>query len=307
MMGLGARTLALLGAGLTVAVIAVVVVVVQIASEPPAQSEEPPQAQQEQQPEPEPTPEPEVTVGSDTTVESQVLAELYARTLEENGYDATHDIGIGGENGLGDGLASDELDVVPGYSDSQEPEPVSLENVEMLEPADDAPRQPVVVTTQQIADDYTLTDVADLASVPGVRVASVGTDEDDPLEVLWPLLGDSTGPDDFRPTDSNEAYTLLQQGQVEAITLESYEGLIAEEDLVVLEDEGELIDADPLYPAPGARTKFLTANSDAVEALERVSGTLTTEDVQALVAGIRGAGGDPSEPVAAYYEREVAR
>lgn len=104
----------------------------------------------------------------------------------------------------------------------------------------------------------------------------------------------------FSPLDAGGPNTkaALENGDIDIALLFSSDGAIAANGWVALEDDEDLQPADNFVPA--IRTD--ATNDDIAAVLDAVSGALTVEDMQGLVAQVSIDGDNPEDAAAAYLE-----
>ncbi|QYG91116.1 glycine/betaine ABC transporter substrate-binding protein [Iamia sp. SCSIO 61187] len=137
--------------------------------------------------------------------------------------------------------------------------------------------------------------------------AAACTDSDDGDETT---SGDDSGATDetggaeftFSPLDAGGPNTkaALENGDIDIALLFSSDGAIAANEWVALEDDEDLQPADNFVPA--IRTD--ATNDDIAAVLDAVSGALTVEDMQGLVAQVSIDGDNPEDAAAAYLEEK---
>lgn len=106
----------------------------------------------------------------------------------------------------------------------------------------------------------------------------------------------------FSPLDAGGPNTkaALENGDIDIALLFSSDGAIAANGWVALEDDEDLQPADNFVPA--IRTD--ATNDDIAAVLDAVSGALTVEDMQGLVAQVSIDGDNPEDAAAAYLEEK---
>lgn len=104
----------------------------------------------------------------------------------------------------------------------------------------------------------------------------------------------------FSPLDAGGPNTkaALENGDIDIALLFSSDGAISANEWVALEDDENLQPADNFVPA--IRTD--ATNDDIAAVLDAVSGALTVEDMQGLVAQVSIDGDNPEDAAAAYLE-----
>jgi osmoprotectant transport system substrate-binding protein len=243
----------------------------------------------------------EVTIGSAGFGEAQLLGEIYAQALEEAGFEVTRELGIGTREVYFPSLENGEVDLLPEYLGSTynfltEQEGTPETEVEALRAqieeelpeglvlldSSEAQDQDALAVTQETADQYSLTTVSDLAPVAGELVAggpSVMQDNRTGLPGLRDVYGIEFQRFEVLDEEAGEpTRQALQDGRVQVARVFSTLGYIAEDGLVVLEEDEELIPPENVTPI--AREEVVTPEFE--EALAAVSEALTTEDLTEL-------------------------
>ncbi|WP_424346963.1 ABC transporter substrate-binding protein [Kocuria sp. CH-021] len=246
-----------------------------------------------------------VTVGSADFPENEILAHLYAGALESAGVDTETNLGIGSREAYVGAVRDGAVDVIPDYSGNlllfADPEatassaeeimdalPDALpEGLTVLEPAE-AQNKDTLVVTPETAEQYGLTSIADLAAVcdqlvlaatPEFAERAYGLDG---LEQNYGCV-----PKSFEPINDGGGPLTLQallDGNADVADIFSTTPSIVENDLVVLEDPENNFIAQQVVP--------LTAEDrlpqEAVDALNELSGKLSTEDLIELNRKVSG-------------------
>jgi osmoprotectant transport system substrate-binding protein len=222
--------------------------------------------------------------------ESHLLAEIYGQALEGAGFEVRHEAGLGPRELVLPAIRQGFVDVVPEYIGAAlqavrpeaavapgDPRAVRSALREALAPWSLDVLEPAPAANQ---NGFVLT--AAMAGRDGLRTIS------DLLELAPSLtLGG------FLPF-SGELRTAraLEEGVIDVAVLFTTDGVLAEESLVLLEDDRGLQPAEnvaPLVRADGP------AGSPAVASrLDEVSARLTTADLRFLNWRITVAGGDPA-------------
>ena len=246
-----------------------------------------------------------VTVGSANFPESEIVAELYAGALESAGVETETSLGIGAREAYVGAVQDGSVDVVPDYSGNlllfadpgatassaeeiMDALPGALpEGLAVLEPAE-AQNKDTLVVTPETAEQFGLTSIADMAEVCD-RLVLAATPEF--AERAYGLQGleENYGcvPASFEPINDGGGPLTLQallDGDADVADIFSTAPSIADNDLVVLEDPENNFIAQKVVP--------LTAEDrlpqEAVDALNELSGKLSTEDLVELNRRVSG-------------------
>lgn len=245
-----------------------------------------------------------ITVGAVSFAENQIVAEMYARVLEAEGYDVNRRFNFPSREELHPALRSGEVDIAPEYlatllsfldpdsrpsSDPEEnvaqlEEPLDAEGLRLLDHSR-ANDTNAFVVTPTTAKAYDLDSVSDLKPVS--RRLTFGGPPECPrrpfcLKGLRDVYGIRFG--DFKALDPGGPLTIaaLDSGQVDVALLFSTSGVIASREWVLLEDDRGLQAADNITPVVRAEI-FERKLADALNALSR---RLTTQAVTELNARV---------------------
>jgi osmoprotectant transport system substrate-binding protein len=247
-------------------------------------------------------PKPSLTVGSENFAEAQIVGEMYAQVLENAGYEVSRQLDLESREVRLPAMESGEIDIAPDYlatlltvidPEGTETDPPSSDPVEVgerLEPlladmgletleASSVVDTNAFVVTQETADEFGLTAVSDLVEVAGDMTLG-GPQECPERSFCIPGLKDVYGVEfgDFKPLDYGPSITALTGGEIDVALLFSTDGTIADEGLVVLEDDKGLQAADNITPL--VRTEIAT--DEVVSLLNEVSAALTEEEITEL-------------------------
>jgi osmoprotectant transport system substrate-binding protein len=264
-----------------------------------------------------------IRVGSGNFPESIVLAEVYAKALEDAGFTVEKTLNIGSREAYIKALTdTKELDVFPEYTGNlrlyfnpdataSAPDEVYDELVaalpDTLTVLDKAPAEDkdAVVVTKATADKYSLTSIGDLKDVAKDLVLG-GPPEWKTRETGIPGLKAKYGVvfKDFRELDAGGKLThdALENGQIDAGNIFSTDPTVASGQLVALEDAEALFAAQNVVPL--VRTAALT--DDLKTTLNKVSAALTQDELLGLVKSVVVDKKDP-EDVAADWVGEYVK
>lgn len=242
-----------------------------------------------------------IRIGSFNFNESVIVAEMYAKGLEANGYTVERQLNLGNREVVKPALESGEIDLVPEYTGSvagflgaeQSADPdttweaakTAFEELGVtllaFSPAQD---KNAYVVTAETADEFGLSTVSDLQPVAGELIFG-GPPEcpDRPLclQGLQEVYGLEFA--EFVSLDAAGPITIaaLEGGEIDVALLFTTQGIIAANEWVSLDDDMGLNPAENLVPA--IRTEVVDAyGDDLVALLESFSAALTTEDLTEL-------------------------
>ena len=261
-----------------------------------------------------------IRVGSKYFTENEIVAEIYALALEENGYQVERTFDIGSSL-IHESLINDEIDLYPEYTgtglisilgddpltDPQEVyDTVKAEYDEQFEvtwlnysEANDG--QGLVIRTET-ADEYNIKTISDLQEhAAALRFASQG--EFDEREDGIPALEAAYGPFDWKSSkvyDNSLKYEVLANDEADVSPAYTTEGRLTEDQFTLLEDDKQVW--PPYNLAPVVRNDVLDSNSDIAEILNKVSETFTTENITELNAKVDIDGEEYSDVAKEYYD-----
>ena len=260
---------------------------------------------------------PTITIGSANFSESALVAEIYAQTLEAEGYEVERKLNTGNREIYAPALESGELDLIPEYigsiltylggtaSSNSDETHAALQAA--WEPAgiqvlDYAPAQDKngFAVTQATADSLGLAKVSDLAAVNGTLVLG-GPPECPEREFCLKGLEGVYGLDfaEFKPLDAGGPITVaaLEGDEIQVGLMFTSDGTILAKGFVLLEDDMALQPSENLVPA--VRSEIVDAyGDDFVNALNAVSLELTTTELISLNKLVGIDGEDPETVVA---------
>lgn len=254
----------------------------------------------------------EVVIAYQDYTEMQIMAEMYAALLEDAGYAPTLK-GLGDRTLYAGELGSGGVDVAPEYVSSMteylnkdingpDAKPVASPDVDEtlatleelgsqagvtpLEPAEAEDANAFAVTTEfsETNGVTTLSDLGNYDKPVALAAAPDCPDRDDcklGLESVYGVEISTFEPLGFGSTQTKDAVT---SGEVEVGQVGTSDGSLQNLGLVVLEDDKDWQNAENLVPV--VNTEFLDANPDVADALNKLSDTLTTEDLMTLNAKV---------------------
>ena len=240
-----------------------------------------------------------VRIGSKKFTESVVLGELASQLAASAGSRAAHVKELGGTRVLWSALLAGEIDLYPEYTGT-----IAEELLHGVDARDEDALRAALATRgvrmgralgfedgyalgmrEEVAARLGIRRISDLARRPGVRFGLSH-------EILdradgWPVLRARYGLDraEVRGLDHDVAYRGLAQGAIDVTDLYSTDPEILAQHLRVLEDDRH---AFPEYKAVFLWRQDLEARApEALRAIERLEGRITTADMVALNARAR--------------------
>jgi osmoprotectant transport system substrate-binding protein len=253
-----------------------------------------------------------LTLSSADFTENEIVARMYALALEQAGFEIEGNYQLGARAVILPEFESGGIDVYPEYigsaleelspgaatADTEESLSLLREQFEerggtVLDAAEAQDKNGLVVT-QETADELGLANVSDLAEAAGDLTLG-GPPECPERPLCAPGYEETYGITfgEFVPLDSGGPLTseALASGDIDVALLFTTDGIIAENEWVLLEDDQGLQPAENLVPV--VRTEILT--DEIEEALNSVSAVLTTEALTELNRRVNADAEDPEE------------
>ena len=266
-----------------------------------------------------------ITVGSKNFTEQYVLGELYAQTLEANGFTVEKRLDLGSEQIADQALQNGEIDMYPEYPgtalvaihDVEPPLPDTAEETyetarqlyadrdpedSMLEPAD-FNNNYAIITTREAAEQYDIKTLEDLAEVSG-ELAFASYSEFENRSDGFPNIKENYPNMEFADkvivNDLGLRYRALAEGEADVGVGFRTDGQLSSEDLVEVEDPKNIW---PIYqPAPVFRTEVLDQSPEVREIINTVTRSLTLENMRKMNAAVDLQREDPEEVAQQYLE-----
>lgn len=255
-----------------------------------------------------------ITVGSANFPESELLMEMYALALEDAGVSVETKPNIGSREIYMKAFEDGAITLLPEYngallaylvSPDTVPEDVTSpdevyaelaenlpEGSEILEQAE-AEDKDTLTVTQETAAEYDLETMEDLAPVAGELSLAAGPEFRERFQGLIGLkevYGIEFG--EYKPLDAGGPLTVgaLKDGSVDVANIFSTDSSIETNDWVVLEDTKNLFLAENIVPL----IKSDAVTPEVEEALNAVSGVLTTDNLTEALARVQVDKEDPA-------------
>jgi osmoprotectant transport system substrate-binding protein len=253
-----------------------------------------------------------VTVGGQDFTESQVMAAIYQQLLENDGFSVTTKLVTTRDVYLPE-LSKGSVGIVPDYLagitdflnteangddaplvSSHSPEDTlaalkplaEAQGISILPPSQ-ATDQNAFFVTKDFADQNNLTTLSDLAALgQPIKLAAPPdckgrADCLDGLKNVYGLDITSLTPLDFASSQMKDA---VESGEVDLGETGTTDGSLEQQGLVILEDDKGIQPAQNLTPTVNA--DFLKANPDIEDIFNKLSETLTTEDLATMNAQV---------------------
>lgn len=245
-----------------------------------------------------------IRIGSKAFTESNIVAELYALALEENGYEVERTFNIAGSL-IHTSMTSDEIDLYPEYTGTgllvhlkrdviTDPEEVYqvvkdgyLEEFDIvwLEKSTANDGQGIVLRTD-VAEKFGIKTLSDLQKhAHEIRFASQG-DFDERQDAL-PALEEVYGPFDWKSStiySNSLKYDILSQNEADAAPAYTTEGPLVSPEYTVMIDDKQVW--PPYHLTPIIHKAVLDANLEIEGILNNISSQLDTEKVIELNAKV---------------------
>jgi osmoprotectant transport system substrate-binding protein len=254
----------------------------------------------------------EVVIAGQNYTEMKIMSAMYAALLEDAGYNATIK-GVDTRDLYGPSLMKGDVDVVADYASSMteylnksvngpNAKPVASPDVDEtlatleelgaetgitpLQPAE-AEDANAFAVTREFSEQNNVTTLSALGELgePIVLAAAPDCEERQDcklgLEETYGLDITRVEPLGFGTPQTKDA---LKSGEVDLGQVGTSDGSLEQLQLVVLEDDKDLQNAENLTPV--VNTEFLEANPEVEDVLNKLSGVLTTEDLMSLNAKV---------------------
>ncbi|AIQ11921.1 glycine betaine ABC transporter substrate-binding protein [Paenibacillus durus] len=247
---------------------------------------------------------PEITVGSKDFTESLVLAEIYAKALEDNGFSVKREFNISGQ-GPHEALLKGSIDLYPEYTGTaltvilKEPalfdakevyDTVAAEykdkfKLDLLDQANINDSQGLVIT-KKAADQFGIKTISDLQkNADKIRYASNGSfdQREDGLIGLKKVYGEFN----FKSSkvyDDGIKYQVLKNDEADLAVAYTTEGSLVDPQFVVLDDDKHLW--PPYYVAPVVRESVVQDSPKVATILNAVSAKLDNPTIIKLNAAV---------------------
>jgi len=241
-----------------------------------------------------------IVIGSQSTVENQIIAQLYGQALAFGGYDVKYNPGVGNRKQYLKALSEGVIDLIPEYSGSLLtgldrsskltetssmisifPKLLETRELRVLEPAP-ADNGYALVVTKRIAEQATIVNIGDLASI-GSSISIGATPEFEALSYgrsgLLSVYGVSGWK--FAPMDDETGELLIDallDDEIQVAGVHASSPAVNRDDLVVLGDPSRIIAAQNVLPL--IRNESYSAELAAI--VDAVSAKLTTRDLRDL-------------------------
>src|SRR5918998_850075 len=249
---------------------------------------------------------PTITVGSKNFTEQFVLGELYAQTLEANGFTAERQLNLGSEQLADEALQSGEIDFYPeytgtalvallGYEGENPPSPEATyeearsryaerDPADTMLPYADFNNNYGIFVRNDVGEEYGLQTLDDLAdAAPNLTFATFS--EFQARDDGFPnMVENYPGIDEFEDiitaNDLGLRYQGVENGEADVGVGFLTDGQLTSSEIVVLEDAKSIWPF--YYPAPVVRNDVLEENPEVEDILNFVTETLDIDTIREL-------------------------
>lgn len=256
-----------------------------------------------------------ITVASFNFAESEVLAEIYAQSLEANGFQVRRALGVGPRELVDPALELGLIEFVPEYlgtaleflnrgaGEATSDVPTTYRALvgryapRGIVPMEPAPAQDAngIAVTKETASRYGLREISDLAAVDHqLTLGGPAECPDRPLCLRGLERVYGLNFERFLPLDASGQLTAgaLEMDQIQVAVLFTTSGYIAEHDFVLLEDDQGLQPAENVVPV--VRAEVVRRSGGALrDVVDSVSRLLTTESLAMLNRTVSLEGREP--------------
>jgi osmoprotectant transport system substrate-binding protein len=267
-----------------------------------------------------------VAVASFNFSESRLVAEIYAQALEDEGIPVRRELDLGPRELVLPALRQGRVDIVPEYLgtaltaaapavtvDRSDPDAVSRALAEAIDPWDlrvlsyaDAQNQNGLVVTRATAERLAVRTTSDLGRV--ARPLTLGGPPECPsrrycLEGLAEVYGLRFAA--FVPlAEQSYVRQALKDYVIDVGVLFTTDGILAGDDLVLLDDDRGLQPAENLVPMVRSDVLEAADGRRVAAALDQVSHRLTTANLRFLNWRVSVAGNDPASEARGWLIRQ---
>jgi len=261
-----------------------------------------------------------IRLGTKNFTEQYILGELYAQALRAKGIEVELKSDIGSSEIVDQAMQIGSLDMYPEYigvllseiagrSDRPDTAQAAYEEARQFQrgrgyellamtPFSDSN---AIAVTPATAERYGLRSIADLRKVPGGARIGAPPEFRTRFEGLVGLrsrygLRDAR----VRALPIGKQYAALDRGTVDAAAVFTTDGMLDEDEYVILEDPRNLFSFQNV--APVVRKAALQRTKGLAEAVDAVSATLTTEAMRSMNAEVDLDGKDPANVARAFLQ-----
>ncbi len=270
---------------------------------------------------------PTITVGSKNFTEQFILGELYAQTLEANGFNIERQLNLGSEQIADQALQNGQIDFYPEYTGTALVALLGYEGENPSTPEETyeearsryAERDPAdtmleyadfnnnygIFVRREVAEEQGLTTLQDLSEASsGLTFATFSEFQD--REDGFPNMQENYPDFDFEDivtvNDLGLRYQGVQQGGADVGVGFLTDGQLTSEELAIMEDE---LSIWPFYyPAPVVRSDVLEENPEVEGILNSVTTTLDVDTIRDLNGRVDLEQQDPEDVAREYLQEQ---
>ncbi len=271
---------------------------------------------------------PTITVGSKNFTEQFILGELYAQTLEANGFTVERQLNLGSEQ-IADGALQDgQIDFYPeytgtalvailGYEGENPPTPEATyeearERYAQRDPADtmlqyaDFNNNYGIFVRREVAEELGLRTLDDLAEAAPELTFATFSEFQDRDDGYPNMVENYPGLDEFEDiivaNDLGLRYRGVENGEADVGVGFLTDGQLTSDELVILEDEKSIWPF--YYPAPVVRNDVLEENPEIEDILNSVTETLDVDTIRELNGRVDIEGQDPEDVAREFLQEQ---
>jgi osmoprotectant transport system substrate-binding protein len=271
---------------------------------------------------------PAITVGSKNFTEQFILGELYAQTLEANGFTVKRQLNLGSEQ-IADGALQDgQIDFYPeytgtalvailGYKGENPPTPEATYEEARSRYAERNPADTMlqyadfnnnygIFVRRDVADEMGLRTLDDLAKAAPELTFATFSEFQDRDDGYPNMVKNYPGLNDFKDTivanDLGLRYQGVENGEADVGVGFLTDGQLTSSKLAVLEDEKSIWPF--YYPAPVVRSDVLDKNPEVEDILNSVTQTLDVDTIRELNGRVDMNQEDPEDVARGFLQQQ---
>src|SRR5918992_400339 len=271
---------------------------------------------------------PTITVGSKNFTEQFVLGELYAQTLEANGFTVERQLNLGSEQLADEALQSGEIDFYPeytgtalvallGYEGENPPSPEETYEEARGRYAERDPADTMlpyanfnnnygIFVRREVAEQYGLQTLNDLAGAAPELTFATFSEFQDRKDGYPNMVENYPGLDGFEDTivanDLGLRYQGVENGEADVGVGFLTDGQLTSPALVTLTDEKSIWPF--YYPAPVVRSEVLEENPEMEDLLNSVTERLNVDVIRELNGRVDIEQEDPEDVAEEFLRQE---
>lgn len=264
-----------------------------------------------------------VVVGSKDFTENEIVAEIYALALEDQGIPVERKFSIGSSL-IHQSIVNDEIDLYPEYTGTglltvlkedpiSDPQKVYDEvkkqyekkyQITWLKSSDVNDGQGLAIRTD-VAEKYGIKTISDLQKNAS-KIRFTHAEEFNTRADCLPALEKAYGPFKWKSDNQNDdslKYQILEDNKADCTSVATTEGNLTDKQFTLLEDDKHVW--PPYYLCPIVRDDVLKEYPDIEKALNKVSKALDTETMTKLNAKVDLDKEEYTDVAKEFYEKNV--